>query len=171
MVMRGLILCMCTWLIFLQSAEGRAETAMLRTGPVTGSPVPELTGHTLNGKAYRLQDDTAHLKVVNFFWIECLPCKQEMPELRSMENEFTEVQFISVHTRDEPDWVIAQFVKSLAGSPSTIVIPAIPMREVFNYAGLPHTIVLDKNNTVLLNLIGFSAENMNSLRRVLNENR
>jgi len=139
------------------------------TGPQVGKPVPTLIGRTLDDKPYLLKKDKGSPKVINFFWVNCKPCRVEMPELAKLEQKFKGVKFISVHAEDENPAIVAKFVKSLSGAPSNVVLTEGGLRESFNYLGLPHTIVLDRDNIVLMNLVGYTRENMQDLEKQLQE--
>ncbi|HLP97297.1 MAG TPA: TlpA disulfide reductase family protein [Sideroxyarcus sp.] len=137
------------------------------TGPEIGKPSPNLIGRTLDDKSYRLKGDQGAPKVINFFWVGCKPCRLEMPELAKLEKQYAGIKFISVHTQDELPESVEKFVKSLSGAPSTIVLTSGGVQETFNYMGLPHTIVLDSNNVVLLSLSGYTPDNMKLLNTTL----
>jgi thiol-disulfide isomerase/thioredoxin len=83
-----------------------------------------------------------------------------MPELARYERRFKDVKFISVHAVDENPAIVVKFVKSLKDAPSNIILTEGGLSESFNYAGLPHTIVLDRNNIVVMNLVGYTEDNM-----------
>jgi len=126
-------------------------------------------GRMLDEKYYRLKNDTDKPKVVNFFWVSCVPCRQEMPELAKLEKQYKGVKFISVHTQEEKTENVIKFVKSLSGAPSNIVMTSGGVQEAFKYYGLPHTMVLDSNNVVLLNLSGYTPGNMQRLTNALQQ--
>ena len=90
-----------------------------------------------------------------------------MPELAEMEKTYKKVKFISVHTQEEPVQIVQQFINKLAGAPSTIVLTSGSLKETFEYAGLPHTMVLDQNNLVLANFVGYTTDNMQQLKKLL----
>ena len=148
---------------------GLSQTTLAEegTGPQVGKRSPNLIGRTLNDKPYLLNNDKGTPKVINFFWVNCKPCRVEMPELAKLEKRFKDVKFISVHAEDENPAIVAKFVKSLSGAPSNIVLTEGGLNESFNYLGLPHTIVLDSNNIVLMNLVGYTSENMQELEKKL----
>lgn len=146
-----------------------AVDAATDSGPESGQPVPNLIGRTLDDKLYRLKSDRGSTKVINFFWVGCKPCRQEMPELAKLEQQYAGVKFISVHTQDEKPEAVVKFVKSLAGAPSSIVLTSGGVQETFQYRGLPHTILLDSNNVVLMNLSGYTPENMQRLVNALQQ--
>ena len=138
-------------------------------GPEVGQPAPNLVGHTLDDQIYRLKSDKGSPKVINFFWVSCKPCRQEMPELAKLEKQYAGVKFISVHTQPDNPENVAKFVKSLSGAPSNIVLTSGGLQDTFHYLGLPHTIVLDSDNVVLMNLVGYTPDNMRRLGKVLHE--
>jgi thiol-disulfide isomerase/thioredoxin len=147
-------------LLFLFSFAAQAEEG---TGPQVGKPAPNLIGRTLDDQPYMLKKDKGSPKVINFFAVTCKPCRVEMPELAKFQRRFKGVKFISVHALEENPAIVEKFVKSLSDAPSNIVVTEGGLQESFNYLGLPHTIVLDSNNIVLMNLVGYTQENMLNL--------
>ena len=78
------------------------------------------------------------------------------------------VKFISVHTslakKAEELESVSKFVKSLKGAPSNIVVTKNKeLGTEFNIVGLPHTMILDENNIVLMNISGYDKKNMKRL--------
>ena len=136
-------------------------------GPSVGQPAPNIIGRTLDDQSYRLKTDKGSPKVINFFWVGCQPCRKEMPELAKFEKRFNKVKFISVHTLAEQPDSISKFIKSLPGAPSNIVQTSGGIQETFQYRGLPHTMLLDSDNVVLMNLSGYTQDNMQRLAKAL----
>ena len=138
-------------------------------GPAVGQPAPNFIGRTLDDESYRLKGDKGRAKVINFFSLTCKPCRQEMPELGKLEKQYPGVKFISVNTQDDKPEAVVKFIKSLSGAPSHVVLTSGGMQETFHYLGLPHTILLDSDNVVLMNLVGFTPANMKLLHKALAE--
>ncbi|MEI7843964.1 MAG: TlpA disulfide reductase family protein [Gallionellaceae bacterium] len=138
-------------------------------GPAVGKPAPALFGKTLDGGSYILKRDTGSPKVINFFSMSCVPCRKEMPELAQYEKKYAGIKFISVHTEEAEPEKIAGYLKKLIGHPSNIVLTSGGLQTDFNYMGLPHTIVLDENNNVLMNLEGYNSGNMRRLKKQLDQ--
>lgn len=138
-------------------------------GPAVGQPAPNFIGRTLGDDSYRLKGDKGRPKVINFFALTCKPCRQEMPELGKLEKQYPGVKFISVNTQDDKPEAVAKFIKSLSGAPSHVVLTSGGMQETFHYLGLPHTLLLDSDNVVLMNLVGFTPANMKLLHKALAE--
>lgn len=156
-------------IVFVALLAPVAGSAQTGGGPTVGQPSPNLVGRTLDEKFYRLKQDTGKPKVINFFWVECIPCKKEMPELAILEKQYKGVKFIAVHTVDEKIETIVKFLKALPGAPSNIVLTSGGVQEAFKYNGLPHTILLDSDNVVLMNFSGYTHENMRRLAGALQQ--
>lgn len=132
-----------------------------------GTEAPNIVGRTMDGKLYRLSKDKAVPKVVNFFWYLCAPCKEEMPELASLEKKYPNIKFLAVHTEDIKKERVVGFLKEVGRVPSNIVLSNKRVKKQFKYLGLPHTIVLDSNNRVKLTLSGYTKANMAKLEKML----
>jgi thiol-disulfide isomerase/thioredoxin len=159
-------------LVLLLTASFAVHASPDGSGPEIGQPAPKLYGRTLDDDLYSLQKDTGQKKVINFFWVECHPCRDEMPELAKLEKEYTNVKFISVHTslkkKAEEIESVTKFIKSLKDAPSNIVVTKDKdLGEEFNIIGLPHTMILDENNFVLMNISGYDKKNMKRLADAL----
>lgn len=136
-------------------------------GLSVGSSAPNIIGRTIDGKIFRLYKIDGRLKVVNFWWVKCIPCKKEMPELAKLEKQYPDVEFVSVHTSSNDEKEIQAFLDALSAHPTIIVKSTKKVMEMFKFSGLPHTVVLDKNNKVVLVLVGYTEETMNKLNKVL----
>jgi thiol-disulfide isomerase/thioredoxin len=132
-----------------------------------GDQAPNLIGRTLDNAIYRLSADTQKPKVINFFWIGCQPCRKEIPELAKMEQKYSKIKFISVHAKDDGQKEVKAFIASLEGSPSTIILAGSLVCDRFLFTGLPYTLVLDQNNSVVASFSGYTSENMKQLDEVL----
>jgi thiol-disulfide isomerase/thioredoxin len=58
-----------------------------------GEAVPVLKASSLDGSAFAFSGKPT---VVSFFFAECLPCIQEIPQLNALAKEHPELQFVSV---------------------------------------------------------------------------
>lgn len=136
-------------------------------GPEIGKSCPNVVGRTLDERVYTLRNDKGAPKVLNFFSVDCKACKDEMPELARLEKRFPGVKFIAAHTEPAELSEVAAFIQKLAGAPSNVVVTAGDLQKTFKYLGLPHTVLLDANNIVLQNFVGYTPENMVALESAL----
>jgi len=144
-------------------------------GPAPGSQAPDFRGFTVEDNFYVLSKNTDKPKVINFFWVECKPCREEMPELAKLEKQYPQISFIAVHTipkaaKDVSDEQVLQFVNTLSAHPATVVISGVPLLEKFNIKAFPYTLVLDANNKVIGGVSGYNpSQGMKKLTDLLNK--
>ena len=50
-----------------------------------------------DGQLFSMRALKERPKVVNFFWVECQPCKQELPELAQLQQTYPSVVFLALH--------------------------------------------------------------------------
>jgi thiol-disulfide isomerase/thioredoxin len=158
--------------LLLISTSSAVYAANDGTGPEIGKPAPMLNASTLDGGRYRLKTDLGSKKVINFFGVTCHACRDEMPELARLEKKFKDIKFISVHTillePEQDSEAVARFIKSLKGAPSNIVMTSSKqLGNDFNISALPHTLILDENNIVLMSLSGYDKVNIQNLDKAL----
>ena len=142
-------------------------------GPAPGAVSPDFRGFTMQDNFYVLSKQKGKAKVINFFWVECKPCREEMPELAKLEKQYPHISFIAVHTippasKDVSDEQVATFVNSLSAHPSTVVISGAPLLDKFNVKAFPYTLVLDANNKVVGGVSGYNpAQGVKKLTELL----
>ena len=141
--------------------------AFASEGLTVGSVAPNIMGRTLGGKIYRLNKSAAKIKVVNFWSVKSLTSKMEMPQLAKLEQQYAGVEFISVHAVKLPKEEIIAFLGTLESVPSKIVMSGKKVQQLYKFETMPHTVVLDDQNKVLLAITGYASNNMKKLETVI----
>lgn len=158
-------------LIFLPLgiAASSLNVAHAQSGPAVTAlqPAPDIVGRLLGGGRFRLLQQRGTPVVVNFFWVNCVPCRVEMPELAQLEKIYPKVKFISVHVEDEPDEAVAEFVRKLPGAPSTIVLANRRVQTNYATLGLPETHLLNKDGQIVQTLSGYTEKTLLDLKKWL----
>lgn len=131
-----------------------------------GSPAPNIYGRTIDGELFRLADKTGPL-VINFFWVECVPCRIEMPELAELAKTNPRVDIISVHVEEESEAVVRAFVDQLPAHPETIVIASPMVKEAYRIRGLPHTVVINQGKIISI-FEGYTKKGFEQLKQMVN---
>lgn len=136
-------------------------------GLKVGDIAPNIMGRTLEGKIYRLNKSQAKVKVLNFWSAKSITSKMEMPQLAKIERKYADVEFVSVHAVKLPREQIVAFLGTLSSSPSKIVMSGKKVQQLYKFETIPHTVVLDDQNKVLLTITGYSDDNMKKLEKIL----
>ena len=131
----------------------------------SGTTAPNIFGRTLDNKLFRLSDLKGPM-VVNFFWVECVPCKKEMPELAELGKQHPKVKIISVHVEDEEQATVQKFIDQLPAHPETIVTASPAVKNAYKIKGLPHTVVIN-NGKVISVFAGYTHKGFERLKQLV----
>jgi peroxiredoxin len=129
------------------------------------SAIP-FTAKGLDGKTYDLAALKGKAVVLNFWFIGCPPCRQEIPSLNTLVKEFAkkDVVFLALALDDEKD--LKEFLKK---SPFTytIVPKASEVSQKYGVEGYPTHIVIDRNGMNIGQLVGGSETRHEDLRPLI----
>lgn len=137
-----------------------AEGAPRAEGLKAGSAAPNIFGRTTDDAPFNLHRADAGPKVISFFWVKCVPCKKELPEMAAMEKRYPKVKFIAVHADAEYSKEIPAFLKEIGEYPETVVIADKNITGRYAFTAFPHTVVIDAENKTTFVISGYSEDNM-----------
>jgi thiol-disulfide isomerase/thioredoxin len=131
------------------ATSGDAGNPLLRTGTkIVGNPLPATALTTLDGAPASLASYRGTPMVVNFWQVDCTPCRTEMPDLERLHQDYGgRVAFVGVNSGDPQD-------KARANSPSfgvTYDIVLDPEQDLIRSVGgtgLPTTLLVRGDGTV-----------------------
>lgn len=138
------------------SADGVTKAEGLKVG----SAAPNIFGRKTDESPFNLHKSDAGPKVISFFWVKCIPCKKELPEMAAMEKKYPNVKFIAVHADADNAKELPAFMREIGTAPATVVIADNSITKRYAFTAFPHTVVIDGNNKVLLVLSGYNEDNM-----------
>lgn len=140
-----------------------------------GADAPNIVGRDVkNGGLFSLSRVSDKPKVVNFFWVDCIPCKKEIPLLASKEKKHPNVDFIVVHSESNAATgsnydteEIERYVASLDASPKTIVLGSPRLKNTYAIPGFPYSVLLSADNKIEGILIGYNEQTVATLEKWL----
>lgn len=129
--------------------------------------LPNIVGRDLSGKITSLHRTFDYKPmVVNFWWVKCSPCKQELPDLIAKERDYPNVDFVYVHAetnaRTKAPYAIDEitgFLESQSLQLYRVIIGNTKARKSANIDALPTTLLLDNTGRIEQKLVGFTLEN------------
>ena len=137
-----------------------------------GTKAPDFTLSTPDGKTIRLSQALAGKKglLLNFWFVDCNPCRQEFPHLQSMFPGLEDQGFgyLSVNNGDKADRV-SKFVKefgytfpiALNGSSESDVVAK------YGVAAFPTNLVIAPDRTITARFVGFDEDGLKEAIRKL----
>ncbi len=137
-----------------------------------GDTAPQIIGRDISGGLFALSRMEDKPKVINFFWVKCVPCQKEIPLLAKKEKEHPNVAFAVIHAEMNIDTEsnyditdIQAFTESLPASPNTMVLGSDRLKQQYGFAdkGFPISFLLSKENKVEKILLGFNDKTIKQL--------
>ncbi len=145
-----------------------AATAEPQKGAAAGET--ELVLKDLLGVEQRLSAYRGRIVVLNFWATWCKPCRQEMPDLAAIQNEFAAlgVQVIGAAADKEPDrGKVLQFIKETGVNFPVWLGATVEDLERFGLGpALPGTVILDRDGKILMKT--HNVVNREELRKTIN---
>jgi cytochrome c biogenesis protein CcmG/thiol:disulfide interchange protein DsbE len=124
--------------------------------PLVGKVVPALSGETLDGGSFDVDDQQGRWVVVNFFATWCVPCQQEHPELVEFDEAHRrsgDAVLVSVLFEDEPTDARGYFARN-GGDWPVVVDDDLQIATGFGVPKVPETYVVAPNGRVVAKLVG-----------------
>lgn len=135
-----------------------------------GDQSPQIIGRQISGDIFALSRLDKKPKVINFFWVDCKPCKKELPLLAKKEKQNKSVVFAAVHAEQnfetESNYEIQDiqdFAKTLKAHPNTMVLGSDRIKRQFGIQGFPASVLLSADNKVEKILYGFNDSTIKEL--------
>ncbi|PWK14872.1 TlpA family protein disulfide reductase [Tumebacillus permanentifrigoris] len=116
-----------------------------------GSPAPDFSLSTSSGQEISLAALHGKKVVLNFWASWCGPCKTEMPDLQAMSKKYEDhVQLIGVNltSDDDRERAVQFMLENGLTFPSVLDVEGTAKKS-YNIIGLPVTISIDGNGTVV----------------------
>lgn len=125
------------------------------SSPLIGNVAPALSGTTLTGEQFDIDDHKGQWVVVNFFATWCPPCVQEHPELVEFaERNGDSVQLVSVAFDDTEVDAVEQFFADNGGDWPVITAGADGASLDYGVKKLPESFLVDPSGEVVVKING-----------------
>ena len=141
-----------------------------------GDKAPQIVGRDISNSLFALSRMDAKPKVLNFFWVDCKPCMQEIPLLAKKEQAHPNVEFAVIHaevnSETETNYDIGdiqKFAKILSAHPEKMILGSERLKQQYGIEGFPFSILLSSTNVVEKILYGFSNKTVQQLEHWLSQ--
>ncbi len=152
---------LATWLFVLRPAAND-DTAPIDAGDFlsdgseqlvttaeVGKPAPVVELESFEGDATSSDSLYGKPTVINFWATYCVPCITEMPMIEAVHQQLgDEVNFVGINVGESAE-IATPFIAQTGVTFAQLLDPDMEALGVFGAIALPHTVVLDKDGTVV----------------------
>jgi cytochrome c-type biogenesis protein len=154
-----------TWLAsskfmaWIPNAEGLLKVKeSSQPPPVANSsfePVPDVEFQTLAGKPFRLKELKGQVVLLNFWATYCIPCREEIPALNSLQNELQAqgLKIIGATLDDDAEGVNA-YQEAVRKFEYQVLLGGSEAKQKFAQSVLPTTYLIDREGRIRQKIIG-----------------
>lgn len=133
----------------------------------TGNFIADFIATDIKGDTVRLKSLKGKVVVLNFWFIACMPCQQEIPELNKLVHEFkdsTDLIFLSICLDEK-----SRILKFLERIPFDYAIIDNGRTITGNYGitNYPTHVVMDKDGKVVFHTSGYRPSTINWLKKTI----
>ena len=118
-------------------------------------PVPDVQFQTLAGQPFRLQELQGQVVLLNFWATWCVPCREEIPELNALQQEFQAkgLRVVGASTEDSAEGVNT-YQQDVGKFEYQVLIGGDEAKAKFPNAQLPTTYLIDRQGFIRQKIIG-----------------
>lgn len=123
-----------------------------------GEPAPALAGRTLDGKRVSLDSLKGKVVVMHFWFTDCLPCKQEIPQLNQLAARYRnrdDVVFLSVSLDGRPS--TQRFLRQMPFL-YEVLYSGYRIAERYKIESYPTNLVINQRGFIARFITGFAPD-------------
>jgi cytochrome c-type biogenesis protein len=118
-------------------------------------PAPDVEFQTLNGKSLRLNELKGQVVLLNFWATYCIPCREEIPALNSLQHELAAkgLKIVGASLDDSADDVNT-YQKEVTKFEYEVLLGGSDAKVKFQQSVLPTTYLIDRQGRIRQKIIG-----------------
>ncbi len=137
------------------------------TGLKEGSPAPDFTLKTIDGKEIRLSDLKGKVVLINFWATWCPPCQREMPLFERVYRKYKDRGFeILAISTDAEVSKVKEFIKEYKLS-FPVLMDNGEVSSLYGVQGLPTSFLIDREGKIVKIRLGEYKELESDVKKVL----
>jgi peroxiredoxin len=143
--------------VFTPFSEGNelfAKTGIQSIKAIKSAPNFRL--EMLNGKKVELKDFKGKVVFLNFWATWCGPCKEEMPSMEALHQQYKEKDFVMITISVDYEGVkpVKEFIEKQRYTFSVLLDPNCETLDLYEVKGIPTTFIIDKKGRMIGRVVG-----------------
>jgi peroxiredoxin len=152
------ILCvLVTSVVLIAFLTEDRESTLKTAKPIQpGLEAPDFTFPDLNGKEISLTDYRGKVVLVNIWATWCPPCRQEMPSMQKLYENFKNENFeiLAVSIDSEGREAVAPFMRKMNLTFPALLDPKETISPLYGITGIPESLIIDQKGIIVEKIIG-----------------
>lgn len=149
-------------------------TSALASAPaplIPGMPAPPFSSARLDGGRLALESLRGRVVLLNFWAVECPPCRIEMPELEKIHRRYSGrgLQVLGVTEMDPPRDEAARFVAEIGVTYPILLDPGARIGGLYRIEAHPTSVVIDARGIVRFVNSGYLRGEEKEIERAVRE--
>jgi peroxiredoxin len=141
------------------SSEGSREELFSKIGiqPVKGdSTAPNFSLEDLKGKKFDSKNLKGKVVFLNFWATWCGPCKEEMPSMEALWQQFKgkDFVFLGISVDYEGRKPVKEFIERRRYTFPVLLDPKCEILDLYKVKGIPTTFIIDKKGRMIGRAVG-----------------
>jgi peroxiredoxin len=135
---------------------------------MVGKPAYPFELKDMNDKTYSLKDLKGKIVVLNFWFVECMPCRKEMPELNNLVKKYEDKGVVFLGIANSEKSKILKLLEKIDFKYTIIPKEALnKVLEDYNINAYPTHIVIDKDSNMKYYTEGLNDKTIESLMKAI----
>lgn len=133
----------------------------------TGKTPRSFTAIDMDGNKYKLKDLAGKVVVLNFWFVNCGPCRREIPELNKLADDYKDssnIVFLAIGLDDESS--IEKFLEVMPFS-YKMIGNGRSVSSIYGVTSYPTHAIIDKAGKVIFHATGFGPATIPWLRKTI----
>lgn len=142
------------------TASDSASIVHMESNPAYSGPFPEFELETLNGGSVASSSLGGKVVIINFWASWCAPCREEMPLLVDLRNEFRDRGLDVIGIAQDPENLadILTQVEELEINYTIAIADGVLEEALGGVYAIPTTFILDRDSVVVAKHVGLASE-------------
>ncbi len=140
------------------SAEGGKDGLFLKIGiiPIKNKKAPGFCLENVKGERVELKNFKGKVVFINFWATWCGPCKEEMPSMEALCQQFKEKDFvfIAISVDYEGRKPVKEFIEKHRYTFPVLLDPKYKTLDLYKVKGIPTTFIIDKKGIMIGKAVG-----------------
>jgi cytochrome c biogenesis protein CcmG, thiol:disulfide interchange protein DsbE len=161
----------CRFAVTLGLLIGAGTLASSSDAPAPGMPAPPFSTHRLDGGTVALESFRGRVVLLNFWALECPPCRIEMPELEKIHRRYSGrgLSVVGVTEMDPARDAVARFVAATGVTYPILLDPGARIGALYRIEAHPTSVVIDARGIVRFVNVGYLKGEEKEIERAVRE--